>query len=93
MKASVRDFASISVANKTQDKAVFVSGEFLSLSLSLLHAFIKYQTLFYAQKFSFLKSLPKNTLNLPLSKIYHLLYQKDISYLALCKENNARIFA
>ena len=90
MKASVRDFASISVANKTQDKAVFVSGEFLSLSLS--HAFIKYQTLFYAQKFSFLKSLPKNTLNLPLSKIYHLLYQKDISYLALCKESNARIF-
>ncbi len=35
MKASVRDFASISAANKTQDKAVFVSGEFLSLSLSL----------------------------------------------------------
>lgn len=69
MKASVRDFASISVANKTQDKAVFVSGEFLSLSLSLVVArFYKVSNTFLRSKIQLFKIFTQKYLEFTIVK-------------------------
>ena len=67
MKASVRDFASISVANKTQDKAVFVSGEFLSLSL-VVARFYKVSNTFLRSKIQLFKIFTQKYLEFTIVK-------------------------
>ena len=65
MKASVRDFASISAANKTQDKAVFVSGEFLSLVVA---RFYKVSNTFLRSKIQLFKIFTQKYLEFTIVK-------------------------